>query len=56
MPVTNLGPFKPIGYSCKDTDKTREEIRAHNGVYVSLKTGKRTVYADDCPVETKPTS
>lgn len=58
VPVTNLGPFKTISYSCKDTGLTREQIRAHNGVYMSLKSGKKTVYADDCPAESqgKPTS
>lgn len=58
VPVTNLGPFKTISYSCKDTPVTREQIRAHNGVYMSLKSGKKTVYADDCPAEPqgKPTS
>ena len=49
VPVTNLGPFKPISSSCADTAQTRKEIRQHNSVYDSLKTGKKVVYEDKCP-------
>jgi len=55
VPVTDLRPFKPISSSCVDTVETRKEIRAHNSVLASLKTGKRVVYSDPCP-ENKPTS
>jgi hypothetical protein len=53
VPVTDLRPFKPISSSCVDTAETRREIRAHNSVLESLKTGKRVVYSDSCE---KPTS
>ena len=56
VPVTDIRPWKPISSSCNDTQETRKEIRAHNSVYASLKTGKRVVYSDPCPAETKPTS
>ncbi len=56
VPVTNLGPFRPISSSCADTAQTRKEIRQHNSVLDSLKTGKKVVYADKCPAEGKPTS
>jgi hypothetical protein len=55
VPVTDLRPFRPISSSCVDTAETRKEIRAHNSVLASLKTGKRVVYSDPCPPE-KPTS
>jgi hypothetical protein len=55
VPVTDLRPFKPISSSCVDTAETRKEIRAHNSVLDSLKTGRKVVYADGCP-ESKPTS
>ena len=55
VPVTDIRPWKPISSSCNDTPETRKEIRAHNSVYASLKTGKRVVYSDPC-VEAKPTS
>lgn len=55
VPVTDLRPFKPISSSCDDTAETRKEIRAHNSVLASLKTGKRVVYSDPCP-EKAPTS
>lgn len=55
VPVTDLRPFKPISSSCADTPETRKEIRAHNSVLDSLKTGKRVVYSDPCP-EKAPTS
>lgn len=51
--VTNLKPFRPIGFECKDTPETRKQILAHNSVLATLKSGKRTVYSDDC-VEQKP--
>lgn len=54
VPVTDLRPFKPISSSCQDTEQTRKEIRAHNSVYETLKSGKRVVYSDPCPTE-KPT-
>lgn len=58
VPVTNLGPFEPIRYSCVDTTDTRKAIRKHNSTYDSLKSGKKVIYADDCPKEeaSKPTS
>ncbi len=52
-PVTNLKPFKAIGWDCKDTPETRKQVIAHNSVLATLKSGKKTVYADDC-VEQKP--
>jgi hypothetical protein len=55
VPVTDLRPFKPISSSCVDTAETRKEIRAHNSVLASLKTGRKVVYSDPCPVE-RPTS
>jgi hypothetical protein len=55
VPVTDLRPFKPISSSCVDTSETRREIRAHNSVLASLKTGRKVVYSDPCPPE-KPTS
>jgi hypothetical protein len=55
VPVTDLRPFRPISSSCVDTAETRKEIRAHNSVLASLKSGKRVVYSDPCPTE-KPTS
>ena len=55
VPVTDLRPFRPISSSCVDTAETRKEIRAHNSVLASLKSGKRVVYSDPCPIE-KPTS
>jgi hypothetical protein len=54
VPVTDLRPFKPISSSCVDTAETRREIRAHNSVLASLKSGKRVVYSDPCTE--KPTS
>jgi hypothetical protein len=55
VPVVDLRPWRPISSSCVDTAETRKEIRAHNSVLASLKTGKRVVYSDPCPTE-KPTS
>jgi hypothetical protein len=55
VPVSDLRPFKPISSSCVDTAETRKEIRAHNSVLESLKTGRKVVYSDPCPTE-KPTS
>jgi hypothetical protein len=54
--VTSIRPWKPISSSCQDTPETRKEIVAHNSVYSSLKSGKKTVYEDDCPKEEKPSS
>lgn len=54
--VTDLRPWKPITASCADTAETRKQIRDHNGVLQSLKTGKKVVYADSCPKDSKPTS
>lgn len=53
VPVTNLRPFKPIEWSCQDTKETRAQVIAHNSVLATLKTGKKTLYSDDCP-EQKP--
>ena len=47
-PVTNLKPFKPISWQCIDSPETRKQILAHNSVLATLKSGKRTVYSDDC--------
>ena len=55
VPIVDLRPWKPISSSCVDTAETRKEIRAHNSVLASLKTGKRVAYSDPCPPE-KPTS
>jgi hypothetical protein len=55
IPVTDLRPFKPISSSCVDTAETRKEIRAHNSVLDSLKTGRKVVYEDPCK-DVKPTS
>jgi hypothetical protein len=55
VPIVDLRPWKPISSSCVDTAETRREIRAHNSVLASLKSGKRVVYSDPCPTE-KPTS
>jgi hypothetical protein len=55
VPVTDLRPFKPISSSCVDTAETRKEIRAHNSVLDSLKTGRKVVYEDPCK-DVKPTS
>jgi hypothetical protein len=55
VPVTDLRPFRPISSSCVDTAETRREVRAHNSVLESLKTGRKVVYSDPCPTE-KPTS
>ena len=56
VPVTDLRPFKPISSSCQDTEQTRKEIRAHNSVYETLKSGKRIVFTDPCKDQSKPTS
>ena len=55
VPVADLRPWKPISASCDDTAETRKQVRDHNGVYDSLKSGKRIVYADPCK-DVKPTS
>jgi hypothetical protein len=55
VPIVDLRPWKPISSSCVDTAETRREIRAHNSVLASLKTGRKVVYSDPCPVE-RPTS
>jgi hypothetical protein len=55
VPVTDLRPFRPISSSCVDTAETRKEIRAHNSVLDSLKTGRKVVYEDPCK-DVKPTS
>lgn len=47
-PVTNLKPFRSILWSCQDTPETRKQVLAHNSVLATLKSGKRTVYSDDC--------
>jgi len=54
--VSDVRSFKPLTWSCKDTETTRKGIAAHNSVLESLKSGKRIVYKDDCPQEAKPTS
>ena len=54
VPIVDLRPWKPISSSCGDTAETRKEIRAHNSVLASLKSGKRVVYSDPCTE--KPTS
>ena len=58
VPVTDVRQFAPITLSCKDTTATRAQIVAHNSRYDTLKSGKRVIYKDDCPVEpkAKPTS
>lgn len=56
IPVTDLRPWKPIKASCADTQETRDQVRAHNSVLDSLKSGKKVVYRDDCKQEAKPTS
>lgn len=53
--TSDVRAFKPITTSCKDTAATRTQVNAHNSVLDTLKSGKRVVYRDDCPVE-KPTS
>ena len=55
VPVTDLRPFRPISSSCADTEQTRKEVRAHNSVLDSLKTGRKVIYSDPCP-EKAPTS
>lgn len=52
--MSNVNPWTPITYSCKDTELTRKEIAAHNTVYESLKTGKLTEVKDTCPTPKKP--
>lgn len=54
IPTTNLKPFKPIGWSCQDTKETRQQVIAHNSVLATLKSGKKTVYSDDCPEPKQP--
>ena len=57
VPTSDIRAFKPITMSCRDTLATRAQIVAHNSVLDSLKSGKRVVYQDDCPIEQqKPTS
>ena len=59
VPVTDLRPFKPIVWSCETAKgAAREGIIKHNSVLASLRSGKRIVYADDCPgeVKSKPTT
>ena len=51
VPVTNLGPFKPLHPRCADTAESRTEMNEHNSVYDSLKKGKRVIYSDHCPKE-----
>ena len=55
VPVSDLRSFKPISWRCADTPETRKQVVAHNSVLASLKSGRKTVYSDDCP-EGKPTS
>ena len=59
VPVSSTKAFRPIIWACEGPDaasgKAREGIIAHNSVLASLKTGKKTVYADHCP-EAKPVS
>ena len=55
--VSDVRAFKPISFSCRDTEATRKQVVAHNAVLTSLQSGKRVVYKDDCPkAEGKPTS
>ena len=49
VPVTDLRPWKPITYSCKDTKATRVQILQHDSVYDTLKSGKKVVNQDRCP-------
>jgi len=51
--VSDLRPWQPITYSCKDTAGTRAQIIAHDSVYDSLKTGRKVVIQDKC-TEAKP--
>jgi hypothetical protein len=47
-PSASLRAFRAITWSCADTQETRRQVLAHNSVYDTLRTGRRTVYADDC--------
>lgn len=56
VPVSDVRPFKPIPWTCETASgEARRGIVAHNSVYDSLKTGRKVVYADDCP-KPKPVS
>jgi hypothetical protein len=55
VPIVDLRPWKPISSVCADTPETRREIRAHNSVLDTLKTGRKVVYEDHCK-DVKPTS
>jgi len=50
--TTNLGPFEVIKFSCRDTDKTRAAIVAHNIAYLSLQQQKLVEIKDTCPRQT----
>ena len=47
-PKSSLRAFRPITWTCADTEETRRQIVAHNSVYATLRTGRKVVYADDC--------
>lgn len=52
-PATDLRPWRPITYSCKDTKETRQQILAHDSVYDSLANGGKVINRDKC-VEVQP--
>jgi len=54
VPVSDLRPWQPITYSCKDTPATRAQILAHDSVYDTLKSGRKTVNQDKCEEAPKP--
>lgn len=52
--TTDMRPWRPITYSCKDTPKTRDQVLKHNSTYDSLANGSEIIIRDRCP-QPKPT-
>lgn len=60
VPVSDTRWAKPIQWACEGPDaakgRAREGIIAHNSALASVKAGRKIVYEDDCPKESKPAS
>ena len=54
MKTSALDAFKTIPNSAKAPCEMQRAVAAHNSVYVTLKTGKETVYSAPCAVDKKP--
>lgn len=56
--VNDYTALKPVKWKCEEVKgQTRKNIIESNSVLASLKSGRPTVYSDDCPTEKQaPTS